>query len=306
MTHPLILHNYVISPFSEKVRAALGMLGASWQSAIIPETPPRHKLEPMIGGYGRTPVAQVGADLYCDSKIIFHWLAQHYNTPTLDVFTRSQEEQEYLTYMERDFLFASVMGAMGWPLVKKSMRNMAPQSRFTILFDRIKMGKAANIPMPDSKQAKVILAKDIPALESRLTDTFLFGPEPSYGDFALYQSLWMIKEVGERKHLDNYPNILAWFERIQQFGNGTSTVISPDQALQTALTSVPADIPDTMQNDPMIGNQVSIAPTDYRLEPSTGILRGVSDVEWIIERNSAPSGLVHVHFPRQGFELKTE
>src|SRR6202171_447628 len=65
-----ILHHYQLSPYSEKIRLALGLKGLSWRSVEIPVWTPRPKLTPMTGGYRRTPILQIGAEFYCDTLLI--------------------------------------------------------------------------------------------------------------------------------------------------------------------------------------------------------------------------------------------
>jgi hypothetical protein len=48
-----ILHHCPLSPYSEKIRLALGLKGVSWKSVEIPVWAPRPKLTPMTGGYRR-------------------------------------------------------------------------------------------------------------------------------------------------------------------------------------------------------------------------------------------------------------
>jgi len=45
--------------------------------------PPRPLLTPMTGGYRRTPVLQVGADIFCDTNIILPTLERLYPEPAL-------------------------------------------------------------------------------------------------------------------------------------------------------------------------------------------------------------------------------
>ena len=71
----IYLHHYPASLFSEKIRLLLGYLGAAWHSVEIPSIMPRPLLMPLSGGYRRIPVAQIGADVYCDTKIIARALA---------------------------------------------------------------------------------------------------------------------------------------------------------------------------------------------------------------------------------------
>jgi glutathione S-transferase len=68
----VILHHYQLSPYSEKIRLALGLKDLNWRSVEIPVWTPRPKLTPMTGGYRRTPVLQIGAEFYCDTLLILH------------------------------------------------------------------------------------------------------------------------------------------------------------------------------------------------------------------------------------------
>ena len=51
----VILHHYQLSPYSEKIRLALGLKDLNWRSVEIPVWTPRPNLTPMTGGYRRTP-----------------------------------------------------------------------------------------------------------------------------------------------------------------------------------------------------------------------------------------------------------
>jgi glutathione S-transferase len=70
MTDIIILHHYYISPYSEKVRLGLGLKGLAWASVEIPVIMPKPDLTALTGGYRKTPVLQIGADIYCDSQLI--------------------------------------------------------------------------------------------------------------------------------------------------------------------------------------------------------------------------------------------
>ena len=72
----IILHHYGLSPFAEKVRIGLGLKQAAWKSVDIPNVMPKPDLMPLTGGYRKTPVMQVGADIYCDTQLIMLELEQ--------------------------------------------------------------------------------------------------------------------------------------------------------------------------------------------------------------------------------------
>ncbi len=83
MSHDIILHHYPQSPVAEKVRVVLGIKNLSWYSVHIPRLPPKPDLVPLTGGYRRTPVLQVGAEIYCDTQCIIRELERRYPHPTL-------------------------------------------------------------------------------------------------------------------------------------------------------------------------------------------------------------------------------
>ncbi len=83
MTTDLILHHYDFSNYSEKARLALGYKGLDWASVIIPPVAPKPDLTPLTGGYRRTPVLQIGADIFCDTQLILAELERRKPQPTL-------------------------------------------------------------------------------------------------------------------------------------------------------------------------------------------------------------------------------
>ena len=78
----IILHHYDISPYSEKVRLGLGLKGLAWGSVEIPVIMPKPDLTALTGGYRKTPVLQIGADIYCDSQLIMRELERRHPTPS--------------------------------------------------------------------------------------------------------------------------------------------------------------------------------------------------------------------------------
>ena len=71
----LVLHHFDWSPYAEKVRVLLGIKGLAWRSVQIPMVMPKPDLTALTGGYRKTPVLQVGADIYCDTSLIADVLA---------------------------------------------------------------------------------------------------------------------------------------------------------------------------------------------------------------------------------------
>ena len=59
----------------------MGIKRLAWRSVEIPRLPPKPMLTKLSGGYRRTPVMQIGADIYCDSQCIIRELDRRQPTP---------------------------------------------------------------------------------------------------------------------------------------------------------------------------------------------------------------------------------
>src|SRR6185503_9595949 len=79
----LILHHYWESPYAEKIRRVMGMKGLAWRSVIIPMVMPKPDLTALTGGYRKTPVLQIGADVYCDTDLIARTIDRLHPEPPL-------------------------------------------------------------------------------------------------------------------------------------------------------------------------------------------------------------------------------
>lgn len=51
----ILLHQYDVSPFSEKVRVALGIKGLTWHAVEQPVIMPKPELTALTGGYRKFP-----------------------------------------------------------------------------------------------------------------------------------------------------------------------------------------------------------------------------------------------------------
>src|SRR5687768_7331001 len=61
----------------------LGIKQLAWDSVQIPMIMPKPDLVALTGGYRKTPVLQVGADVYCDTNCIARELERRHPAPTL-------------------------------------------------------------------------------------------------------------------------------------------------------------------------------------------------------------------------------
>ena len=89
------------------------------------------------------------------------------------------------------------------------------------------------------------------------------------------------------------------------FGEGAPTPMDSGEAIAVAAAArdhAPCSVQPGLGFEP--GQAVSVAATDYGTDPSTGTLVGLSADEVVIRRHDERAGTVHVHFPRQGFQIR--
>lgn len=299
----LILHHYPLSPFSEKVRAALGYAHLEWHSAQTREMPPRPVLQDLAGGYRKIPVAQIGADVFCDSKTICAEIARLGSKPELMVEHASPEIREFVEDVESRVFFACIASSATWALNRKAMKTLSILDLVKMVVDRAKIGRDSSVKMHGMKVSKAIVRQHVLDMEHHLGKAFLFGDSPTIADFAAYHSLWFARDLAERSITKSSPRVDQWLDRIKAFGHGKEQPMDPMQALEIARSSEPRAIDAAHQQDPLQGKKVQVAPSDYAKDATHGVLVGATAESWILGRESRELGKVHVHFPKLGFRL---
>lgn len=301
----MILHHYALSPFSEKIRLMLGVAGLPWQACVTRELPPRPLLEALAGGYRKIPVAQLGADIFCDSRVIASEIAAMSGKPALALENADAETQAYVSHTDLQVFMDVLTASATLTAARKMLAVMSWRDFFGFFVDRVRIGAKARVKAGNPRQAGQRVRAHLEQLEQRLRQrTFLGGEQPSHADFSTYHSLWMAREVAEWPVLAGYPQVLAWMDRLKAAGSSLRTEIRTEQAMQAAREAAPRVIPEEHRQDTRIGRPVSIAPTDYARDATRGLLVGVTPTRWIIARETPELGLLHVHFPQAGFVLR--
>ncbi len=300
-----ILHHYEISPFSAKIRALLGYCGMPWQSVLTSPMPPRPLVDALAGGYRRVPVAQVGADIFCDSRLIAEEVAQLAARPALSLANVEPAQRELAERAELEVFFACVRQAAGWPLLRRVLKDDGPLTLVRLLRDRAGMAKRMTEPRVQVKDPASVLRTYLDDLESQLTDDFLSGSSPTVADFSAWHGLWFAVVVGKQDLLSAHPRVQAWLARMNAFDDGKRANLSGQQALDAARATEPRPLPDDAGEDALLGQKVLIAPSDYAQDPVEGTLVASLPERFILRREAAEVGVVHVHLPRERFVVET-
>ena len=299
---PIILHHFDASPFSEKIRLIFGIKKIAWTSVLISRIMPRPDLMPMTGGYRRTPVLQIGADIYCDTQCIMRELERRFPEPSL--LPRGTEGLAWGSAMwtDRPFFQNTVN------LVFGSLADKVPAD---FVADREKLrGAKFDVAAMTSAipQMRDQFRAHLSWIDTQLGDerTWLAGETPSLYDINAYMNLWYARSnlPDADDLLAEFDHTRAWAGRLRAIGHGTRTEMSSAEALELAAKSTPQTAELYDPNDPngrKVGDRVEVAPDDYGKVRVAGEIVALSPQHIAIRRRDARAGEVVVHFPRAGF-----
>lgn len=293
----LILHHYDISPYAEKVRAIMGFKGLAWRSVHIPIVMPKPDLTALTGGYRLTPVLQVGADVYCDTKVIARRLEDERSTPTLYPPGTAALERAVSFWGEQIFMSLVAIGfATGmFPAdFVEDRKRMIPGGIDEAAFRAVVPSRLDH------------LRATVDHLERQLADgrPFLLGDAASLADFSVYHPLWALRTTpAGAPFLGGVPRVQAWLDRIAAFGHGTPTEMDGAAAVAVAAAATPTTTEAADPGDPSgrrPGDRVQIFPEAYGRDPVTGTVVRADAHTIAIRRTDPRAGEVVVHFPREG------
>ena len=304
-----ILHHYPQSPFAEKARLLLGFKRLAWGSVTIPPVMPKPDLTALTGGYRRTPVLQCGADIYCDTSLIARRLERE--TPEPALFPAGREAvAAALAQFADQVLFQHGVALNFQPAsLAARLASVTPEQAQAFIADRKALFTGGNLSRPD---LPVVLSQ-WPTLLGRIETQlahggqFLLGDQACIADIAHYHPLWFVaNNANVAATLDPFPLLRDWMARIKAIGHGTPQRMESGDAVEIAHGAMPDVLAANDFIDPngfTIGAKVSIAATDYGVDPVTGMLAWQDAEEIVLRREDARAGVVHVHFPRVGFRL---
>ena len=303
----LILHHYDGSPFSEKLRLIFGLKGLAWRSVKIPVILPTPDVVALTGGYRKTPILQVGADVYCDTALIARLIEQR--APKHTLYPASAPLAPLLAQWADSTLFWTVIPYAMQPAgLAHIFSGVAPEVLKAFAADRAPF--TVGMKRQTTADAAANLGHYLAALDAQLADGrhWLFGKEVSVADFAVAHNGWYLKRAGPLADIFKpHAHFSAWLERVLTLGHGKPERMGSDEALQVAATATAhaaCSVAPGLGFE--AGQAVTVTPTDYGQDPVAGTLVGLSNDEVVLRRSDARAGTVHVHFPRAGFQIKKE
>lgn len=306
----IILHHYPESLFSEKVRLILGCKCLSWRSVTIPVVMPKPDLLALTGAYRRTPVMQLGCDIYCDTALISEVLDRMSPEPPLFAPNQAASVQMASRWADTVLFSAVVSYSLQKPegLAKIFPDPKASEALFADRQPFLSGGSAQVLTSP--LEALSVLMNTIDWIDAELVATgarFLAGATPSILDFSVYHCLWFVDGAGLLdEFLAGRQQVSAWMKQVAALGHGRPADMSSAEAIAVARASAPAPAAaiDANSVDGLKpGDAVEVAATDYGVDPTAGTLVTATRREFVIAREDVRAGKVHVHFPRIGFRI---
>ncbi len=304
----LILHHYPDSPFSEKVRLILGAKKLAWKSVRIPVIMPKPDVLALTGGYRRTPLLQIGADIYCDTALICDVLEHRQPLPSLYPAAEKGLARIVAQWADSTLFWA----AMAYNLQPKGAASMfegaPPEAAKAFAADRGAMSQGMTRLRPADATAayKSYLRRIAHMLEQ---NDYLVGDAPCVADFAVYHPLWFTRHrtPAVADIFQATPVVLDWMDRMAALGHGAPEKMGSADAIALAHASTPAAPHDDYFQDDhgiALGRRVSIAAESFGTELTEGELVAATRTQITLRRTDERAGTVHVHFPRVGYVMR--
>ncbi|CAO3673635.1 unnamed protein product [Umbelopsis ramanniana] len=301
----VILHSYAASPFGNKVQFVLDYKKIQYSFVKIPMVANRPLRAPLDGGYRKTPILQIGSDIYCDTHIIIQEIERRWPTPTLFPKTQSGADITGIAW-----------GMTAWTdtLMFKSVAAQLPMSTFPKDFvrDRANFNGLKDI---DPKKADAISPYEAERLRAQLVwlEAQLQGKkwvldttEVSLADFNAAMPLWFMKSLRKDQILEEFPAVTSWIGRFfAVVPKGKPAKMTAEEALEIAKNtpSTAQEAVDVKEpNGLKPGDLVSVTPIDTGRVPVVGNVVNSSASHVALRRKDAETGIETVlHFPRTGF-----
>ena len=301
----LILHHYWPSPFAHKVRLALALTDARWTSVEIPRVPPKPLLMPLTANYRRTPVLQIGADIYCDTQNIARAMAEAGHDGKLFPSGNQGRAMALSGWIDQ------AIAELAIRIVITSSIGTAPaefiKDRGDLYFgpgwteDGLKAGFDGVVLQLGAQMAHA---------EAMLADTgYMDGGAPSWADVTLAFVAWFLRGRwdGGADLLSRYPRIEQIESELASDSAGSFSDMTAEEALAVAMAATPLS-PTSIENPAcnlVVGQQVVIRPRSDSSDPDiTGRLRFMDMTRLSIDHESDETGPVAVHLPIAGYAVR--
>ena len=299
----LILHQYDISPFSQKAQKMMGLKGLSWQSVEMPMIAPKPDVEALTGGYRGTPVLQIGRDVFIDNWMIARALDEFdSNGPAINAQGGLREAALY-AWGERLFT----------PLLHAALAAYQSEWDADFLADRKQVFPDVDFDTlaADDLDRRSQVRSYLGTVESQLGlgQDFLGGAQPDGWDIHVWGMVWMIHSAlpALMPIVGTLPRLTDWYERMSALGTGDREDAEIDVAWQALKDGPARSLPKTSAQEPLaqwVGEAVDISAGSADRGSASGRLLAVDQEQVVLGVEPISGESAQVWFPRFGYHLK--
>ncbi len=304
----MILHHYPMSPFAEKARLMLGHKRLTWRSVFIPSVMPKPDVVALTGGYRRTPLLQIGADIYCDTALIADVLEHHQPQPTLYPEAQKGVARVLAQWADSTLFWATMAYSLQGKGLASLFGNQPPEAAKAFGEDRAAMrhNMTQLRPADATSACRSYLRRLAHMLEQ---NPYLLGDAPTIADFSAYHPLWFCRQLTPAMAgiFEATPVVLAWMDRMAAVGHGEMARMSSAEAIAVAAAATPLPVDGQVFQDDHgipLGSRVTVAAESFGTETTEGELVAATRTHLTLRRTDERAGAVHVHFPRAGYVLR--
>ncbi len=256
----------------------------------------------LTGGYPKTPVLQVGADIYCDTALICDVLEHIQPEPVLYPPHLKGVSRVFAQWADSTLFWASMAYNLQPKGAEMLFASLPPAAAQAFAEDRKAMsaGMVRQRPQDATAAYRSYLRRIAHMVEEH---DFLFGTEPCVADFAAYHPLWFTRRVVPLMEsiFDATPAVLEWIGATSRaLGQGRIEKISAADAITVAAGAEPMPLLDDIFQDEhgiALGSQVQIAAESFGTEVTEGELLAATRTRYTLRRTDPRAGTVHLHFP---------
>ena len=299
----LILHQYDISPFSQKAQKMMGLKELSWQSVEMPMIAPKPDVEALTGGYRGTPVLQIGRDVFIDNWMIARALDEFdASGPAINAQGGLREAALY-AWGERLFT----------PLLHAALAAYQSEWDADFLADRKRVFPdvdfdTLDVSYPDRRSQVRAYLGTVEA-QLGLDQDFLGGAQADSCDIHVWGMVWMIHSAlpALMPIVETFPRLTDWYERVSALGTGDREDVKIDVAWQSLKDGPARPLPDTPDQEPLapwVGEVVDIAAGSADRGSASGRLLAVDHEQVVLGVEPISGEAAQVWFPRFGYLLR--
>ena len=302
---PIILHQYDISPFSQKAQKMLALKGLSWTSVEMPMIAPKPDVEALTGGYRGTPVLQMGADVFVDNWMIARALDDA--APDAPAINARGPLSDGALYAWGERLFT--------PLLHSALAAYQSQWDADFLADRkrvfpdVDFDTLAAGDLDRHSQVRAYLG----AVEAELAlcGNYLGGEHADSWDIHVWGMVWMIHSALPDlvPIVEGYSGVVAWYERMVALGTGARTDAEIAVAWESLNAAEPRALPTTAADEPLkawLGQSVQISAGSADRGGARGRLLAIDHEQVVLAVTPIEGVDAQVWFPRFGYHLSLD